>query len=218
MNDLSHWNFAEQFSGYDAAALILGIEPRESAGDEHRVRVVADRLKLDYERALGQAKFETRSFDDLEISKPPAGLLVSVKLDKLWRDAAEGMDAPLDEWVFNQRLTQFDNQEFARHSISEWLISIAMEPVYRFDRSQPVKLSSDLESGIDPADLPEELQAANIAFRAITNGYGEGTATFKNRLIGYLEKNFVDLSSEAVQRIATVANPDKMRGRKKVSG
>jgi len=71
------------------------------------------------------------------------------------------------------------------------------------------------ELNLDPADLPEELHVANIAFRAVTNGYGDKTATFKNRLIDYLEVNFIGLNNEAVQRIATVANPDKGRGRKK---
>jgi hypothetical protein len=71
------------------------------------------------------------------------------------------------------------------------------------------------QSDIDPADLPDELSAANIAFRAVTNGHGEKSKTFRNRLIDYLEKNFTRLNNEAVQRIATVANPDKGRGRKK---
>lgn len=73
------------------------------------------------------------------------------------------------------------------------------------------------KSDIDPADLPDELSAANIAFRAVTNGHGQKSATFKNRLIDYLEKNFTALNNEAVQRIATVANPDKGRGRKKTN-
>lgn len=68
---------------------------------------------------------------------------------------------------------------------------------------------------VDPLDLPEELDAANMAFRAVLNGCGEQRATFKNRLIDYLEKNFTRLNNEAVQRIATVANPYKGRGRKK---
>lgn len=75
----------------------------------------------------------------------------------------------------------------------------------------------EIEDKDDPADLPYELHAANIAFRAVTNGHGDKSATFKNRLISYLETNFADLNSEAVQRIATVANPDKTPGRKKRS-
>lgn len=71
------------------------------------------------------------------------------------------------------------------------------------------------EDEIDPSDYPIELSAANIAFRAVRNGYGDLTATFKRRLIHFLESSYPDLRAEAVQRIATVANPDKAPGRKK---
>lgn len=67
---------------------------------------------------------------------------------------------------------------------------------------------------IDPSDLPEELSIANIAYRAVSNGYGDPAATFRNRLIAYLETE-CQLLPEAVQRISTVANPDKSTGRKK---
>ena len=71
-----------------------------------------------------------------------------------------------------------------------------------------------LNKEVDPSDLPEELDAANMAFRAVLNGHGEQTATFKKRLITYLKENYSHLKMEAVDRIATVANPDKARGRK----
>ena len=74
--------------------------------------------------------------------------------------------------------------------------------------------SKGLNKDVDPLDLPEELDAANMAFRAVLNGYGEQTATFKNRLIEYLKANYSHLKTEAIDRIATVANPDKARGRK----
>ncbi len=83
-------------------------------------------------------------------------------------------------------------------------------------------MGSPVESGegpslaeIDPADLPTELSAANIAHRAVSNGFGDKEATFKNRLIAYLEASFPDLTAEAVKRISTVANPDKAPGRRK---
>lgn len=70
------------------------------------------------------------------------------------------------------------------------------------------------EGDIDPADLPDELSTANIAFRAISKGYGNQSATFKNRLIEYLKVHHPDLTDDAVKRIATVANPNKAPGRK----
>ena len=80
-------------------------------------------------------------------------------------------------------------------------------------------LSSSIDeveaAAIDPSDFPLELDAANTAFRAITNGYGLQIGTARNRLIDFLRKNYPDFNSEQVQRIATVANPDKTTGRKK---
>ncbi len=71
------------------------------------------------------------------------------------------------------------------------------------------------EIGADPTDLPKELDAANIAFRAVLNGYGKHTATRRNRTIAYLKENYKDFKPDAIKRIATVANPDKTTGRKK---
>jgi hypothetical protein len=93
--------------------------------------------------------------------------------------------------------------------------AVMMSEVALFEDS-----ASHAENGvIDPADLPEELSAANIAFRAVSNGYGDVNAPFKRRLIDYLEKHYLAkkllASHEAVERIATVANPDKSPGRKR---
>ena len=67
---------------------------------------------------------------------------------------------------------------------------------------------------IDPIDMPEELHMANLAFRAVTNGYGDATATFRNRVVSYLKETYPSLLNEQLERIATVANPDKAPGRK----
>ena len=75
--------------------------------------------------------------------------------------------------------------------------------------------SGQLSDGLDPSDLPEELQAANIAFRAVSNGFGNPEATFKSRLVAYLETSSFDLGQEAIKRIATVANPAKEPGRRR---
>lgn len=65
---------------------------------------------------------------------------------------------------------------------------------------------------IDPSDLPTELDAANMAFRALTNGYGDQSKKPRIRLVDYLKTNHPELGGEAVERIATVANPVKTPG------
>lgn len=217
MTDLSHWDFAENFSGYDAASLILGIEPRESQDEQWRVRVVTDRMELQYKHATARVFHEIFG-DPLENvhSKEASAALLSVKLDELYyRYWHFNEETPLSDWLADKRLIKFENQEFERNSIARWLTQIGMKSVYQFDRKQTTEHKEIIETDIDPADLPDELHTANIAFRAVTNGYGDKTATFKNRLIDYLARNFAGLNNEAVQRIATVANPDKGRGRKK---
>lgn len=68
--------------------------------------------------------------------------------------------------------------------------------------------------GVAPEDLPDELDCAMQAFRAVHNGYGDRAATFKNRLSAWIAQHRPDLGDEARARIATVANPDKTPGRK----
>jgi hypothetical protein len=68
---------------------------------------------------------------------------------------------------------------------------------------------------LDPQDRPEELDSANMAFQAVTNGFGDPSETFRIRLVDYLKKTFPKFTNDAVQRIATVANPSKSPGRKK---
>ena len=220
MADLSHWDFAEHFSGYDAAALILGLEPRESEDEQWRVRVVTERMEMHYKYATTRIFHETFGdpIENVEFKEPLRIELLSVTLHDMHRRSwLFGEETPLSDWLADKRRIKFENQEFERYSITRWLTQIGMRSAYQFDRKQPTKPDAALETDIDPADLPDELHAANIAFRAVTNGQGDPMATFKNRLIGYLEMNFPDLSNDAVQRIATVANPDKKTGRKKSS-
>jgi len=116
---------------------------------------------------------------------------------------------------------QRKHPKFERAELVRWLSVVKLHSSYRFDLSH-LDVGESLtgtkaieDDGIDPSDLPPELDAANTAFRAITKGYGDQAATPRNRIVDFLRKNYPDLNSEQVQRIATVANPDKTTGRKK---
>jgi hypothetical protein len=65
----------------------------------------------------------------------------------------------------------------------------------------------------DPADLPDELDCALMALRAVRNGYGT-ESTQRKRITEWLKAHRSDLKPDAIERIATVANPDKATGRK----
>ena len=221
MVNSSHWDFAKHFSGNFAAWLILGLEPG-TPGNELRVSVVRERMKQDYERALDRALVRASvwnmpGFEDEHTTKPlqepPEGTLLSVELENQWAWHKISSGGAIENWLFDKQYSLFERQLFSRASILTWLNEIALSSVYRFDPNQTMQSSA--EEGIDPSDLPGELQAANIAYRAVVNGYGEKSETFKNRLKDFLQKNFVNFNNDTVYRIATVANPDKGRGRKK---
>lgn len=223
MADFSHWDFAEDFDAWDAAALILGVEPSASEDDEARIRVVRERMESDYRRAL---RYCLADYYDAPPFVDAGACLYSTAIRRLenWAKLTAGHsedpgeESPrLPTWWANDREAQkFGNQRFTRASLAAWLRQIGQRSVYSFapDDSTTRAVVAD---EVDPADLPFELQAANIAFRAVLNGYGASDATFKNRLVDYLTNHFKGLKPEAVKRIATVANPDKEPGRKRRS-
>lgn len=104
----------------------------------------------------------------------------------------------------------------AREEISRWLEASDLPSEYQFGK-YPIHDVLPIDAAIDPSDLPSELDAANMAFRAVTKGYGDPSETPRNRLVQYLKKHHKDFTSAQVDRIATVANPDKTTGRK-ISG
>lgn len=226
MEFLSHWDYAIEFSGREAAALILGIDPNNleafTAADGH-IRVVAERMAQHYEHALMRWYHEVLKIyahDSLEIDAHIPGELTSLALDKFckyWNPDEE--DIEFEEWLVNDKLTEFSVQKFSRHEVSAWLQAIGEKSAYQFNTEHALLYAAEAKSEIelDPSDYPEELDAANMAFRAIKNGEGNPKDTFRKRIVSYLEKNYPNFKPDAVQRIATVANPDKSTGRKSLS-
>jgi hypothetical protein len=222
MVDLSHWNFAQHFSGFEAAALILGLEPCESEPEKHRVYVIFDRLALHYNSALERIKNQKTNPDiqflkDVHTSRPIE--LQSIQITNLLLDESQisGLDY-FSEWLASKKQSQFENQKFDRMAIAELLVAINLKSIYKFStisESDPNPNKVSPEDDLDPTDLPNELDVANLAFRAVQNGYGNKSDTFKNKLIDYLNKHYPKFKREQIQRIATVANPDKSTGRKK---
>lgn len=139
MTDLSHWDFAENFDGYDAAALILGLEPRQSEDEQGRVNVVLERLELHYtyarERLISEVAC-TPEFAPLSDAEQRHDLQ-SVEMKKQFHlSKSIGSDCSFFlEWLTNNRAAGFNRQEFSRQDISKWIMVIGMPTKYSFDRS-----------------------------------------------------------------------------------
>ena len=207
MVDLSHWDVAMDFTGEEAAALIVGIDPAMPGYVRTTSRPVLERMERSYGTACAQSH-PTYEFEET------ADALPSISLSSAKEDEGRpGFEHYLHGWLTDDARSGFDiPQRFDRAEIVRWLGVVDATSKYQFDLG-PTSTRGDAE--IDPSDFPDELDAANIAFRSVKNGYGDQSATPKNRTIAFLQENYPRLSNEAVQRIATVANPDKTTGRKK---
>jgi hypothetical protein len=137
-------------------------------------------------------------------------------------ELARGHFVKFDDGAYDGRPFRFVSDKTGGHGYPEdQAVQITMQQLvikgaeleaFVHRQSEPER---DNGPDIDPADLPEELDIARIAFTAVKNGYGKAHATFKNRLLAYLQEHYPKMSDEARQRIATVANPDKAAGRRK---
>jgi hypothetical protein len=139
MTDLSHWNFAAYFYGYEAAALILGLEPEDSEDQKRRINVVIDRMGLHYMHASKRYYYETlgpsNENPDAEANYPFE--LVSVKMDELLHLVSfdDDEECPLFKWLASDQ-SQFEHQVFSRDAVALWLEAIGMNSIYQFTLNQ----------------------------------------------------------------------------------
>lgn len=141
MASLKHWDFAAHFSGNDAAALILGMEPGDSVIEQSRIQVVVDRMELNYNHALKRYYHEAFqigmvNFQDMEADRPFE--LESVKMTELRRQCDFDDDiTPFSDWLASDTQSQFDEQIFSRHIVADWLAAIRLNSIYQFRLAQP---------------------------------------------------------------------------------
>lgn len=139
MEFLSQWDYAAEFSGQAAAALILGIDPSSleaSTIEQDRVSVVCERMAHDYERALKRLyheAFKINPEDPLEIYSNSSCELISVKLKNLhtqWISSEE--ESLFTDWLINDHASAFQNQNFSRETLADWLDAIQLKSAYQF--------------------------------------------------------------------------------------
>ncbi len=227
MVDLSHWDIADEFTAEQVVILMHSQDPDvvTAANRAGGVRIVSQpvfaptyaRMKRSYDKTrtyFQQAMSPPELYDDVT----PPDILESINMRREMAEPypSDGRPCYFDHWLREDSLSGFDTQRFSVDEIARWLTAIGQPSGYPFKglpKGQSSKVAAVPE--IDPSDFPGELDRANQAFRAVQNGYGDSSATFKNRIADYLANTYPELTPEAVQRIAIVANPDKAPGRKK---
>lgn len=237
MTDLSQWDFAEEFTGVEAAALIIGCDPSSTAlASTELVRV---RVRRDYEALNGwyagevakifrfsapqgpvkaQQDLQRRMFEILEDErkKQPIDRLESVRMQEM-RAYGESETARMID-VFrgfsDRQASAYVLQRFSRQELSRWLKVIGMKSVYQFDLNRPETAQAPSRHwpwGEHHTELLGHLEAAAQGFWANYYPRNAKEKAPKNETIIYWLTTERKVSEAMAKAIATILRADGLR-------
>lgn len=166
MTDLSHLDAAETFSGQEAAALVIGLDPLNPQAELWKTKPVLARMIEGHRisRAfVGQPQPMTA--DDFKMQRKMAcwaDALVSILFDQFPLLQKEPWpSAPNRPFELLQRFAgpdgEFEVQKFARAEIQRWLSAVRLESSYQFVK--PTVLTAEIDSKkaeIEPSGWADE--------------------------------------------------------------
>lgn len=142
MADLSHWDFADEFSASEAASLILGVDP--SLRDQAvRAKPIFEKLRLSYHGAWGY--WHTRCDGDFEFNESVT--LPDDAIQSVWmvRNGSRLNEHGFSEngkdhfcnWIGWENSDEgefsgFTLQTFSRVELCRWVAAIGMKSAYPF--------------------------------------------------------------------------------------
>jgi hypothetical protein len=159
MDRLAHWEFAVDFTGAQAAALVFGLDLHELQAD-HRFDSQAGRTSANFAPAyqrMKQCYNATRRYylESLRPpldwdEQPPAAMLESVELVRRWRKIDADLDHQFCNWANDEDFSGFETQRFDRAQIAGWLAKIGQRSEYRFTTETQLMESASLASSLGP--------------------------------------------------------------------
>lgn len=215
MENLSNWDFATDFTGTEAAALILGIEPSAPATVD-KTKAVFNRMKNSYWEACHyyglsrEIPAQERIITDSRILKSTS------MVDRTSFQIESEIYLTFDEWL-DSISSEFDRQSFSREELKRWLGAIGMKSVYPFNTTYSDAISAPENRwpwGDHHTELLGHLEAAASEFWLSYNPQdAKATAPKNTTVIAWLmERNVVGdkrkVSVQMATAIATMLRPD----------
>jgi hypothetical protein len=216
MTDLSHWDFAEVFDGYEAAALILGLEPRDSDGEQGRIRVVTDSMEQHYKNVL--CRYQLKILCHEESSETRKIELESTSMGDLYHNFwLHVVETPFIDWLNNSRLHEFQRQTFGRYRIVSWLREIGRKSIYQFDLRTPIEatdvvlpnepIASIWPWGAHHTEALGHLEAAANKFWRLYDPEDDSTAPTNKQVAEWLQSKR-GLSQKMAEAMASILRAD----------
>lgn len=219
MDDLSHWDFAEQFSGQEAACLILGISPEEhdrtgstgrvQNGGSQKITPVLRRMQtsflaaqnsLDAAITWGEGGFETFPIRPGELQS--AALTRYLEVRRYENDVDPTRES-------------FEYAYFSRLELHRWLEAISCKSLYCFDHSAaefnstnslPAK-AGRWPWGVHHTSMLGHLEAAARRFWVDYDPTDQTTAVTNAHIIDWLSTER-KVSKKMAEAIATMLRVD----------
>lgn len=224
MGDLSHWDSAEAFSGEEAAALVLGLDPLDPQAELWKIKPVLARMAESFRISqsfvsMGATPDEFRS----RRKSCPYGL-VSILFELFpVQQTCPWPGDPYKIYELPNRLTgpdgEFPVQKFARTELHRWLSYAGLRSVYQFELC-PAKSSEEVPViattigticpfGNHNTELLGWLSRAAIKFWSNYDPSDKATAPTNKQVIDWLVDQGV--TNRTAQAMATILRADGLQ-------
>jgi len=139
MVDLSHWVFAKDFTAYEAAYLILGVDPSTDTDGRNSNHII-ERMREAYAGAIHNLTFHVFSEPCLpeilvedEADRIDFKLtLSSVEMERLTEAYFQGDEVSISTWL-DRGQNEFSHQRFSRAKLAKWLNDNKLVSAYQFE-------------------------------------------------------------------------------------
>jgi hypothetical protein len=194
MPDFSKWDFAEKFSGVEAASLMLGVDPSIAEQAQEKIYPAIQRLRNAYEEALAAALWAFDFNDSTDGSLPDIAAspksLYSHRM--LLANGGEFNFSKLKKgnWLKNEEETKFENQLFSREELSRWTTANGLDSFYAFKPAGNQQSSSMTRWpwGDHHTEYLEHLEAAAKRYWVNVDPSDLSTAPTNKMVVEWLQK------------------------------
>lgn len=223
---LRHWDFATHFTGEEAAALIMGIDPNLPKSKVDTTYPIVERMRSAYQQALGEAiwayDFKDGADGDqslVDITEKSTGLY-SYRMFHISGYEFEIVRLNAGHWLKDQNETSFDAQKFTREELVRWLSAIEMKSDYHFnDLHISVGFSPNFSNKNNSTKWPwgeyetkllQHLEAAANRFWVNYDPTDPSTAPVNQDVSTWLQ-DYRALSKSMADSIATILRVDGLK-------
>ena len=234
IDNLSKWDFSVEFMLYEAATLIVGIDPAviynetKPAKDnpriydyhEHpKIKPVVDRMKISFFDACelcdamrdgGWTHSHTEPLPNSILRKREM-MIVPLEIGSPYLPLDSATRKALDDWYASDGERDiYETAKFTRDEIARWLSAIGMKSEYQFDRNQPDFIQPSLGRwpwGNHHTELLGHLEAAALHYWVNYEPTDATTAPINKDVSEWLVKER-KVSQKMAESIASMLRPD----------